>query len=186
MRKALDALYAGALYSACLAMATIALLVFIQIAGRVIDRAADLIGAPRLGLSVPSLAEFGGFLFIAAAFLALAPTFRAAVHIRVTLALRHIGPRADRMLTGAVLLIAFGLAAFAAWVVGYQTFESYQRGSVSYGLIPIPLFLPQVLMTGGLVIFAIAILDDLVNLVLKGETAFRRAELEREAGEGGH
>ena len=43
-------------------------------------RAADAIG-----LQVPSLAEIGGFLFVAAAFLALPATLRAAGHVRVTM-----------------------------------------------------------------------------------------------------
>jgi len=186
MRKALDGLYGGALAAACLAMVTIASLVFIQVLGRMTDRVADWLGLGRFGFAVPSLAEFGGFLFVAAAFLALPYTLRAAGHVRVTLILRFLPPAADRWMTALVLLVATGLMCFAAWFMGWQTVASYERGSVSYGLIPIPLWLPQAVMSLGIVIFVVALVDELVA-VLRGEgAAFRTAELEREQAEGYH
>lgn len=186
MRKALDGLYAGALAGACLAMVTIATLVFLQVLGRMADRVADWLGLGRFGLAVPSLAEFGGFLFVATAFLALPYTLRAAGHVRVTLILRFLPPAADRWMTALVLAVAAGLMGFAAWYVGWQMVASYERGSVSYGLIPIPLWLPQSVMTLGIVIFVVALVDELIA-VLRGEgAAFRKAELDREKAEGYH
>jgi TRAP-type C4-dicarboxylate transport system permease small subunit len=183
MRKALDTLYGAALVGACLAMTAIAALVFVQVLGRIIDRVATWLGMGRIGLAVPSLAEIGGFLFVAAAFLALPYTLRAAGHIRVTLALRFLGPKGDRIATVAVLLAGLGLAVFAAWNVGLQTIASWQRGSVSYGLIPIALWIPQAVMTTGLGLLALALLDEL-TASLRGEPAFLRAERSRESGEG--
>jgi TRAP-type C4-dicarboxylate transport system permease small subunit len=109
MRKALDTLYGAAMVGACLSMVAIATLVFIQVAGRVIDRGLALMGLPRWGISIPSLAEIGGFLFVAGATLALAYTLRAAGHVRVTLLLRLVGPAGNRALT--VLVLGIG----AAW-----------------------------------------------------------------------
>jgi TRAP-type C4-dicarboxylate transport system permease small subunit len=183
MRKALDALYGAALVGACLAMTAIASLVFLQVLGRIIDRLATWFGLGRIGLAIPSLAEIGGFLFVAAAFLALPYTLRAAGHIRVTLALRFLGPTGDRIATVTVLVAGLGLAAFAAWNVGLQSLASWQRGSVSYGLIPIALWIPQAVMTTGLGLLALALLDELAA-ALRGEPAFREAERSRETGEG--
>ena len=184
MRKALDGVYAGALAGACLAMVIIASLVFLQVLGRMADRVGVWLGMGRFGFAVPSLAEFGGFLFVAAAFLALPYTLRAAGHVRVTLILRFLPPAADRWLTALVLAIAIGLMCFAAWFVGWQTVASHARGSVSYGLIPVALWLPQGVMTLGIVIFIVALVDELVA-TLRGKTAaFREAELEREQAEG--
>lgn len=185
MRKALDALYNSALVGACVAMVVIALLVLVQVLGRVIDRMADWLGLERFGLAVPSLAEIGGFLFIAAAFLALPATLRGAGHVRVTLALRGVGPAGERLLTLAVLLAGLGLAGFAGWYLGVQALASLARGSVSYGLIPIPLWIPQAVMTLGMFIFVVALLDEFLA-ALRGEPAFRAAENARDASEGGH
>lgn len=186
MRKALDALYGAALVGACLAMVVIATLVFIQVMARVVDRIVVFFGMPRYGFIIPSLAEIGGFLFVASAFLALAATLRSAGHVRVTLMLRYFGPAGDRVMTVLVLLAALGLATFASWAVGVQTFASWQRGSVSYGIMAIPLWIPQAIMTSGIVIFAVALLDELVAILRGGEAAFRATERNREATEGGH
>ena len=143
MRKALDTVYGAALAGACLAMVTIAVLVLIQVLGRVIDQVLDTLGMARLGMSIPSVAEFGGFLFIAAAFLALPATLRAAGHVRVTLVLRAFGPFGNRVLAIVVLAIAVGLAGYATWYVILDVIDAYRAGSVSYGRIVVPLWIPK-------------------------------------------
>lgn len=186
MRKALDQLYGAALVGACLAMIAIATLVFAEVLGRVADRLAMLAGVARFGFTVPSLAEIGGFLFVAASFLALPATLRAGGHVRVTLALRAFGPRSERAMNVLVLLVAIGLTGFALWSVWTMTYTSYLRGSVSIGIIAIPLWLPQAVMSTGLAIFAIALIDELVAMLRGQDAAFRRAESQREASAGGH
>ena len=186
MRKALDALYGAALVGACLAMIIIVVLVSAQIVGRVVDRIAVFLGFERYGFIVPSLAEIGGFLFVGAAFLALPSTLRSAGHVRVTLLLRNLRPAADRIATVLILIASAGLAAFASWAVTIQTFASYQRGSVSFGIIPVPLWLPQAVMTVGIVLFTVALVDELVAALRGGEPSFREVERHREATEGGH
>ncbi|MBS9722006.1 TRAP transporter small permease [Tianweitania sp. BSSL-BM11] len=186
MRKALDALYGAALFGACMSMLVIAVLVFIQVLARVVDWFVQLLGMARFGFIIPSLAEIGGFLFVAASFLALPAALRAAGHVRVTLVLRFLNPAADKALTALVLVVALGLTVFAAWALGVQASASLQRGSVSYGIIAIPLWLPQAVMTLGVVIFAVAILDELITLLKGHEPTFRHVERTREATEGGH
>lgn len=186
MRKALDALYGVALLGACLSMILIAIFVFIQVLARVVDSLLVMLGWPRYGFIIPSLAEIGAFLFVASAFLALPAALRAAGHVRVTLLLRFLGPVGDKVATGLVLLVALSLAAFAAWALGVQALASFQRGSVSYGIIAIPLWVPQAIMSLGVVIFAVSLLDELVALLRSGEPAFRHVERTREAGTGGH
>ncbi|SFI97168.1 TRAP transporter small permease [Aerobium aerolatum] len=186
MRKALDALYGGALVGACLSMVLIAVLVFVQVAARLLDRLLVLLGMPRTGFIIPSLAEIGGFLLVAAAFLALARTLRAAGHVRVTLALRWFGEGADRVMTGFALLVGIGLTGFAAWAILMQTLATYRNGSVSFGIIPMPLWVPQAVMTAGIVIFLIALLDEMFQLLRGGEPSFRHQERTREVTEGGH
>lgn len=184
MRKTLDRLYGIALACACLAMVAIATLVFVQVAGRVIDRGADLAGMARLGISVPSLAEFGGYLFAASTFLALPATLRAGVHVRVTLALKPMPPTIQKGFTLLVIALGFALAAYATYYLGAQSWTALERGSVSYGLIPIPVWIPQAFMTAGLGIFAISLVDEFLTTLSGGTAAFRQAELERGTGEG--
>jgi len=172
MRRALDFIYAAALVGAALALGAIATLVFVQIAGRILDRVLLAAGGQALGLQVPSLAEIGGFLFVAAVFLALPATLREAGHIRVTL----LPGRLARGLTVLVLAAALGLAGFATWHAGLQVLDSWRFGSVSFGMIAVPLWVPQGAMTLGLAIFALALLDDLVAALSGGTPAVIAAE----------
>lgn len=184
MRKALDNVYGAALAGACLAMVTIATLVLIQVLGRVVDEVLKGLGMARLGISVPSLAEFGGFLFVAAAVLALPATLRAAGHVRVTLILRGVGPLGNRVLAAVVLVVAIGIAGFLAWHVILDVLDAYRSGSVSYGRIVVPIWIPKAVMAVGLVVFTVALIDELVTALRGHDPAFRAAERERDVQAG--
>ena len=179
MRRILDRLYDAALALAALTFAMIALLVLAQVAGRLIDRAARAIGAPPPGLTVPSLAEIGAFLFIGAVFLGLAGTLRAGGHVRVTLLTRALAPGAARLLGLAVTLGAAGLTGFATWSSAEQTLDSWRFGSVSYGMVKVPLWLPQGVMTLGLALLGVALLDAMAALARGQTPAHELAEAER-------
>lgn len=186
MRRMLDLIYSAALVASATALVTIAGLVFFQIAGRILDRVILWSGGEALGLAVPSLAEIGGFLFVGAAFLALPATLLQAGHVRVTILAQALPAGLDRPLTILVLAGALALALFAAWHSGLQALDSWQFDSVSFGMIPVPLWLPQGIMTMGLAIFALALLDELVTALMGGQPAFRRAEAGRSLDDGGH
>ena len=179
MRRALDRLYAAALVAAAFAMVAIAVLVLVQIGGRLLDRVLMAAGEPALGIQIPSLAEIGGFLFVASSFLALAGTLRAGGHVRVTLLAGALPAAVTRGLTALVLAAALGLALFATWHAGLQTLDSWQFDSKSFGMIAIPLWIPQGAMTLGLVIFAVALLDELATALRGASPAFVAAEAAR-------
>lgn len=181
MRRLLDRLYSGALALSALSFAAIALLVLVQISGRLADRVAKALGAPPPGITVPSLAEIGGFLFLAAVFLGLAGTLAAGGHVRVTLLTRVLPGPAARALGLAVALLAAGLGAFATWSSGLQFWDSFAFGAVSYGMVKVPLALPQGVMTLGLALLTLALLDAALQLGRGEAPNYDRAE-EAKAG----
>ena len=87
MRRALDTLYRAALWASALCLVAIALLVGLQLAGRLLDGALALLHLPRTDFVILSLNEICGYLLAAASFLALAGTLKAGAHIRVTMVL---------------------------------------------------------------------------------------------------
>jgi TRAP-type C4-dicarboxylate transport system permease small subunit len=163
MRKVLNALYQASTVLAACCLVAIASLVALQVLGRLLDGARGLFGFEPLGLLVPSLAEIAGFLLVGASFLALAGTLRNGDHIRVSILLQAAPPIAARVLNTWAVAVAFGLAAFFTWHAGWLAYDSYSYNEVSFGIIPIPLVVPQTFMTLGLLVFAVALLDDLIQ-----------------------
>lgn len=178
MRRLLDRLYDLALWLAAITFALIAVLVLLQILGRLTDRAARYLDLPPPGLTIPSLAEFGAFLFTGAVFLGLAGTLQAGSHVRVKLLIRSLPEELSRWLGVVVCAVAAGLAGFATWSSALQALDSLAFGSVSYGMIPIPLVIPQGVMTAGLALFCIALLDAMVTLATGGQPQHHLAEAE--------
>ena len=168
MRTILDTLYRVSGAAAALCLVAICLIVMAQVSGRIIDGIATLVTGERIGLIVPSAAEFSGFFLAAASFLALAYTFRADGHIRVSLLINRIGGRPRHWFEVWCLAFAVVLAGFFTWNTILLVADSIQYNEVSYGMIPVPLWIPQCFMAFGLIVLTIALVDDLVR-VLRGK-----------------
>lgn len=168
MRTTLDTLYriSGAIAAICLV--AICLIVVAQVGGRIIDGIATMITGERIGLLVPSAAEFSGFFLAAASFLALAYTFRADGHIRVSLLITRLAGRTRHGFEVWCLAFAIVLAGFFTWNTILLVADSIEYGEVSYGMIPVPLWIPQSFMALGLIVLTIALVDDMVQ-VLRGK-----------------
>lgn len=103
--------------------------------------------------------EFAGYLMGASAFLALAYTFTADEHIRVTLVVDRLSPGMRRFCDRTAVLLATALAAYLAWYVCKLAWQSYQIDERSSGLIALPMWLPQAAMAFGAVVFVIVVAE---------------------------
>lgn len=156
MRRFLDTLYtvSGALAAFFLMMIGVSIL--LQIAGRLLNIAFDA-------------TEISGFCMAASTFLGLAYTLRAGAHIRVNLLISRFGPRGRRLIEiwccalGGVALAFFSVNA---WMMVY---DSMVYGDTSPGLMAVPFWIPQIGMALGGTILAVALFDELAE-VLGGKT----------------
>ncbi|MEQ8589350.1 MAG: TRAP transporter small permease [Thalassobaculaceae bacterium] len=160
LRRVLDALYLASAALAAILLAGIGVLILAQIVGRF------------FGIIVPSANEISGFFLATSTFLALAYSFRAGSHIRVTLVVSHL----PKQLHNASVVLALSVATVLS---GYFTFyaynlaaESLRYGDLSDGLIGVPLWIPQSSMAFGLVMMTIACLDELVRVLRGREPSF--------------
>ncbi len=167
MRAALELLYRASGFLAGFFLVAIAALTMAQIGGRL------------LGFAAYSFDDFAGFCLAATSFLGLAWTFRANEHIRMTLLVHHSRPALRRALELVSLAAGALLVVYFAWYACDMTITSYQIGDVSQGLVAVPLWIPQSGMALGLVVLAIAMVDDLAVLVGGGTTSFDAAEARR-------
>ncbi len=153
IRKFLDGLYAFSGALACAALVAIVLVVLVQIVGRL------------LGVLVPSTDEFAGYAMAASTFLGLAYTFRANGHIRVNLFVQRLPERRQRSAELLVLVLLSTVTTYFAWYCIDMTYSSYDFGDLSAGLLPVPLWMPQSVMTLGVLLFAVSAIDELIQTI---------------------
>ena len=155
MRRALDALYDGAAALAAVFMVLLLLAVLASVLGR------------QFGFHVRGTDAYAGYMMAAAGFLALAHTLKRGEHIRVTLLLQSLSPRARHALEIWALFAATVLAALVAYYSVRLAWQSHTFNDISTGNDATPLWLPQLSMAIGTTILAIAFVDELV-LELRG------------------
>lgn len=148
-------------------IAAICLLVVCQVTLNLIDRISTVATGSAIGLTIPSYADFTGFLLAAASFLSLAYTLRQGDHIRVTLLLSRLPRTIQHLLEIWSLGFALCVSSYFAWYTISLALESYTYNDLSSGMIAFPLWIPQSAMVVGLVVLSIALLDEFI-LVLRG------------------
>jgi TRAP-type C4-dicarboxylate transport system permease small subunit len=151
MRRWLDRLYDAAAYLAALFLMGTLAMVLTSVLGRL------------LGFQLRGSDAYAGYCMAGAGFLALAHTLTRGEHIRVNLVLEHVGPRARRALERWALAVATLLAVALAYFSIRLAWQSYALHDISTGNDATPLWLPQLSMALGTVIFAIAFIDRLVQ-----------------------
>jgi TRAP-type C4-dicarboxylate transport system permease small subunit len=155
LRRVLDGLYLGAGYLAGVFLVLIFVLMMALSLGR------------QVGLNVPAGDDFAAWSMVAMAFLGLAHTFRRGEMIRVGLVLERLPGRTRHVFEALSLAVALAFTAYFARHAIQMTYDSWRFNDMSQGVVAVPLWLPQLGYCGGLVILAIAVLDELVH-VLRG------------------
>jgi TRAP-type C4-dicarboxylate transport system permease small subunit len=160
LRRMLDGLYLWAGYAAGAFMVAIFVLMMLLSAGR------------PIGLNIPAGDDFTSWCMAAMAFLGLAHTFRQGEMIRVGLLIDRIEGRARWAIEMACLVIGTGFIGFFAWNAVRLTYDSWRFHDMSQGVIAVPLWLPQLGYSGGLVILLIAFVDEFIHVIRGGEPRY--------------
>lgn len=137
--------------------------------------------ARQLGTIIPSADEYAGFCLAATSFLGLAYSFRSGSHIRVTLFLQGLRGLGGRIVLVLALVAAAAMTLLLAWHTIAMVAQNLSRGEVTSGLVPMPLWVPQLGMAVGVSLFGIAILEDLACALTGRDPAFSQSERENEA-----
>lgn len=184
MRKLLDRIYVASAALSATSMAIIAVIVVIQVSFRVINSIYFSISHENLALIFPSSAEFVGFLMVATSFLGLTYTLRKDGHIRVSILLNSISKKTHRIFEFICLSLGTIFTLFILYHAVFFVIDSYVYDELSYGIIAIPLFIPQIFMLLGVFILSIAFLDDLISFIMGRQISYSLVE-ETEIGSGG-
>jgi TRAP-type C4-dicarboxylate transport system permease small subunit len=158
MRTALSALYRTAEFLGAVLFVLIALPIL------------ALVFARPFGIAVPAADEFAGYAMAGSFALMLGPSLRHGAHIRVGIVVERLHGAPRRAMELLCLAFATALTGYFAFHWSRMTWQSFDFGDVSQGVLPIPLWIPQTIMAAGLVVLAIAFLDDLIT-VARGRPA---------------
>ena len=153
LRRLLDGVYlAGGLAGAAFLVA-ILVLVVLQMAAR------------WSGHLFPGGPDYAGYAMAGASFLALAHALNRGAHIRVTLVLNALG-RWRHLAEVWCYGVATVTAVFFARYAVKANIWSYRLNDVSQGQDATPLWIPQIAMSAGACLLALALADQFVRVLL--------------------
>ena len=169
MRRFLNALYdaSGALAALCLAG------IFVVMLAQSFGREA--------GILLRGADDIVAWLCAASAFLALGHTFRHGELVRVGIWLDRLGARGRWLAELFALGLTSAFVAYMLWAVVHFVYESWKFNEVAQGLIRVPIWIPQLCFVIGVVIFLVAVLDELARVLRKQKPAYQLAEEARRA-----
>lgn len=156
MRKLLNGLYEASAWLAGLSMIGILVMVLLTVISRL------------FGFSAPGTDSYAGYAMAGAGFMALASTLKKGEHIRVTLLLGALKGSALKTMEVIALVIATVLSGFLAFYASRLVWQSWEIDDISVGIDATPLWIPQIFMALGTLVFFIAFCDELV-LELTGQ-----------------
>ena len=155
LRRALDGLYLFAGYAAGAFLVLIFAIMMIMSVGR------------QFSLNIPAGDDIASWCMAAMAFLGLAHTFKRGEMIRVGLLMERLHGRTKQVAEVTALAIATAFVLYFTRNAVQMTYDSWRFNDMAQGVLAVPLWIPQLGFTGGLVILAIALIDEMVN-VLRG------------------
>ncbi len=169
MRRFLDRLYAisGAVGAVCVGLIAVLML------GQSIMR--------TLGLRTGAVNDVVSWLCAAAAFFAMAHAFKHGDFVRVTLLLDKVGPATRRALELVSLAIGSVATAYLAWSAVLFTYESWEFNDLAQGLLPLPMWIPQLSFAFGAILLLVAVVDEFIIVLRGGVPTFVRLVQERHA-----
>lgn len=169
MRKFLDRLY---LAGGALGAMFIALIAVLMIAQSILREFRVNTGAVN---------DVVAWFCAAAAFFAMAHAFKHGDFVRVTLVLEKVNPAVRRVMEIGSLFIGSVSVAYLAFWAGRFTYESWEFNDISQGLLPMPMWIPQLSFACGSLLLLVAVVDEFIIVLRGGVPTFVREVAERHA-----
>src|SRR5262245_39503113 len=169
MRRLLDRLYQAAGALAALHVLAICVLMIGQSVLR------------ELGVRTGAVNDIVAWSCAAASFFAMAHSFKHGDFVRVTLTLEQLSEPMRRKLEIVCLAIGSAATAYLAYWANRFTYESWEFNDVATGLLPMPMWIPQLSFALGSILLLVAVLDEFVIVLRGGRPTYVVAVEERHA-----
>ena len=160
LRRILDFLYLAGGIIASVFLIAILVIIVLQMLAR------------WTGHVFPGATDYAGYCMAAASFFAFAYALNHGAHIRVSLFLSALG---SKRRWGELWCFGIGAvtATYFAWYAVKGTKISYRFHELSQGLDATPMWIPQLSMSIGTILLAIAFWDHLIRIVFTGDHGIR-------------
>ncbi len=169
MRRFLDRLYDA---GGALGAVFVALICVLMIAQSVMR---------ELGIRTGAVNDVVSWFCAAAAFFAMAHAFKHGDFVRVTLLLEKVSLPVRRKLELASLAIGSVSTGYLCWSAIKFTYESWEFNDIAQGLLPMPMWIPQLSFAMGSILLLVAVLDEFIIVLRGGAPTFVRLVEERHA-----
>ena len=166
LRVGLDLLYRLAEFIAALCMIAILALIVLQMLARWSSEVFP--GAP----------EYAAYFMAAASFMGFGAALNRGAHIRVSLLLNAVGPKMKRYVDIWCFAVASATMWYFVWHARQFVYWSWKFNDISQAQDKTALWIPQSVMIIGGALLAIALTDNLVNLIFKGENRISHDNIE--------
>jgi TRAP-type C4-dicarboxylate transport system permease small subunit len=169
LRGVLDRTYFASAVVGAICIALICALMIFQTVGR------------QAGFSTGATNDIVAWLCAASAFLTMAHAFKHGDFVRVTLWLERLEPSNRRRFELVSLAVAVVATAYLAFWACLFTFQSWQFNELAQGLLPLPIWIPQLSFALGALLLVIAVIDEFLIVWAGGIPTFVRLVQERHA-----
>jgi TRAP-type C4-dicarboxylate transport system permease small subunit len=169
VRRFLDGLFGAAAALAALTVLAIFVLMIAASVGRLLEWRVGWVN------------DVVSWLCAAAAFMAMAHSFKHGDFVRVTLLLEKLSVPTRRTFEAVSLVVAAVGIGYLAWWAARYTWESYTFNDIANNMVAIPMWIPQMSFVVGAALFLLAVLDELVLVLTGGKPTYVRLVEERHA-----
>jgi TRAP-type C4-dicarboxylate transport system permease small subunit len=163
LRRCLDALYLFAGYAAGGFLIVIFAIMMVMSVGR------------QFQLNIPAGDDFASWCMAAMAFLGLAHTFKRGEMIRVGILLEKLRGRKKQVAEVIALGIATAFTLYFTRHAVQMTYDSWRFNDMAQGVLAIPVWIPQLGYSGGLIILSIALIDEMINVIRGNWPSYEKA-----------
>ncbi len=118
-----------------------------------------------IGWRTGGFEDIVSWLTAAAAFFGMAHTFKHGDFVRVGLLLESLSPAKRRVFEIIGLVVGSLFTGYLAWSVTAYVYDSFVVNDMSGGLIVIPIWIPQLSIVIGSILFFIAMVDELIRVI---------------------
>lgn len=171
IRQALDRLYLASGIVAALFLIAILVLIVVQMLAR------------WTGEVFPGAPDYAGYCMAAASFFAFAHALNRGSHIRVSILLNAVSGKVRRWIETWCFAIGTALAWYFVYYACRFVYFSWKFKDISQGQDATPIWIPQMSMVIGAVIFAIALTDHLLHVLASGGHRIESDVVEQSHGE---